>query len=925
MQRQSSENMASDKSRWQRIEQIFQSALDLELHARIPFIRKACGGDRELQAELESLLAIEGGVTRDFLETPAIEMAAKSVAEDPSASLTANLAGRQLGPYRIIELLGSGGMGEVYLARDNQLDRELALKVMPARLASDPEFAARFRKEAKLASSLNHPNIVTVYAVGEAALDDRDASETVLYIAMERIHGQMLYALLHDSRLPIPRTLDIGSQIAAGLAKVHAAGIMHRDLKPQNVMISHDGVVKILDFGLGKRTPFADGDASLSSGTTSIETRSGALIGTINYMSPQQASGSRVDFRSDQFSFGAMLYEMTTGRQPFHRASYAETLAAIIKEQPEPLVSLNPDIPRALEAIIMRCLAKDPEQRFADTAELAYELAATRDNPDRELPTTFTMPHAVMERQLAVLPFSNVGNDDSVQPICDGLVETLASKLSQLEQFQEAFRVIPASEMRQESVTSARAARLTFGATIALSGSVQRSGDRLRLTINLMDTHKLRTLGSRAMDTDWNDISLMQDGVVLQVADLLGVRLGIEEQQLLSIGGTTVPEAYKHYLEAEYEHRHDKAGKNLDRALVAYQNALALDPNYALAYAGMGETYWYKYELTKDAALVPQARANCESALRLNPRLALVHVTLGILDSETGRPEQAIAALQQALKLDPCCGEAYRTLARVFETTGRIAEAEATFQRAIAMRPKSWGTHNRLGSFYFRLARYAEAEREFQKILELAPDNARAYQNLGSIYTLQQRTDEAIVAFEKSIELAPHYVLPYSNLGTLHFQQGRFTEAARVFERAMQIDDRNFRLWQNLAAAYSWIEEEKPKAAATFQRAAEIGEQELLLNPSNVRLQVHLAGCYSQLGQPERARELVEGALATNPKEVSIYFHAAVVYEEIGERQQAIRWLTEAVRRGYSRKLVESAQSLANLRKDSAFKDFFSI
>jgi len=284
------------------------------------------------------------------------------------------LSGSKLGPYEILSSLGAGGMGEVYRARDPRLGRSVAVKVLPEELSTDNERLARFEQEARAASALNHPNIVTIHEIGKAV--------STSYIAMELVEGATLRQLLASGPIPLKKTLPIAAQVADGLSKAHAAGILHRDLKPENLMVSRDGFVKILDFGLAKLvSPGAENVSHMPTAAHPEEgTRPGTVLGTVGYMSPEQASGKAMDFRSDQFSFGSILYEMTAGKRAFSRGSAAETLAAIIREEPEPLRSLAPEVPVALRWVIERCLAKDPEERYASTRDLARDLAHLRDH-----------------------------------------------------------------------------------------------------------------------------------------------------------------------------------------------------------------------------------------------------------------------------------------------------------------------------------------------------------------------------------------------------------------------------------------------------------------------------------------------------------------------------------------------------------------
>ncbi len=673
---------------WQRVKQVLAGALEREPGDRPAYLDHVCT-DQSMRKEVESLIATHEEGDIGFLKQSAME----------SGPLG---CGAMLGSYEILAPLGSGGMGDVYRARDTHLNREVAVKVLSPNFEDDPNLLMRFQREAHVLASLNHPNIVTIYDVGQD-------SHTV-YIAMELVDGKVLDEILAAGAMPTRDVLDIGKQIGAGLAVAHESGIVHRDLKPKNVMIRKDGLAKILDFGLSKLAPGFP--PSASDGTTAA-TEQGVLLGTIDYMSPEQASGLPTDFRSDQFSFGSLLYEMVTGKRPFHRETGAQTLAAIIEDEPKPIASLNPNVPAALENIVHRCMAKKPEKRYTSTQELARALKKIRDSTateeTRSLPAiartylrrlplwleitlaaalvvavfsivTPRLPEKVRvwseshfptsEKQLVVLPFTNVGNDPQNQGFCDGLVEILSSKLSQLEQFQRTLRVVPSTDVLREGIVSVREARQTFGATLAITGSVQRTENQIRLTINLVDPQTLRQLKSKTIDTEAHDISVLQDGVVLEVAELLDVKLSSQAKQVLAIGGTTVPSAYEYYMQGRgYLQRYEVA-QNIDTAISLFNLALGQDRRYALAEAGLGEAYWRKYEQTKETQWAEQAKKSSAAAIGLNDKLAQVYVTLGMIHTGTGRYEEAVQNLQKALALDPINSDAYRELAKTYNRMG---------------------------------------------------------------------------------------------------------------------------------------------------------------------------------------------------------------------------------------------------------------
>ncbi|HEV7968949.1 MAG TPA: tetratricopeptide repeat protein [Candidatus Acidoferrales bacterium] len=923
---------------WQRVKEALAGALEREPEDRPAYLDHACA-EELVRREVDLLLASIEREDSSFLEQSAIDGCALD-------------RGALLGSYEILAHLGSGGMGDVYRARDTRLNREVAIKVLSQTFANDPNLLMRFRREAHVLASLNHPNIVTIYDIGQ---DGR-----TVYIAMELIEGKALDEILAAGAMVTHDALDVAIQIGAGLAVAHECGIVHRDLKPKNVMIRKDGLAKILDFGLSKLAP--DFPRSPLDGASAV-TEQGILLGTTDYMSPEQASGLSTDFHSDQFSFGSLLYEMVAGKQPFHRETIPQTLAAIIEVEPTPIASLNPKVPAAIERIVHRCLAKNPEGRYASTQELARELKEIRDFSAAELTTSLSASARTVGRrtplwleialagalvvagigiavprfferardwsasispvtlkQVVVLPFTNVGNDPENQSFCDGLVEILSSKLSQLEQFQQKLRVVPSTDVLREGIVSVREARQTFGATLAITGSVQRAENRVRLTINLVDPQTLLQLKSKTIDTEARDISVLQDGVVLAVAELLDVKLSSQAKQVLAVGGTTVPGAYEYYMQGKGYLQRYEVTQNVDTAISLFNLALGQDRSYALAEAGLGEAYWRKYELTKDTQWADQAKKSIADAIGLNDKLAQVYVTLGMIHTGTGQFDEAVQSLQKALALDPINSDAYRELAKTYQGMERPKDAESTYLNAIAVRPSDWAAYNELGGFYYHLGRYAEAENEFRHVVELTPDNARGYSNLGVIAYSQKRYGEAAKMFEKSAAIKPTD-FAYSNLGTIYYTLSQYDEAAQYYEKAIQMNGRDIRSWHNLAAAYQWSSDPE-KARAAFQRTAELAEEQRRVNPRDPTLLIFLADAYSYLNQPLRARELLRQGLVLAPDDVPNMFQASAIYERLGDRKLALQWIGMAIKGGFSLDLIEKEPTLAQLRLDPRFQDF---
>ena len=849
--------------------------------------------------------------------------------------------GARVGVYEIEAVIGRGGMGEVYRARDTRLDRVVAIKILPAEWAVESARRERFEREARVTSGLNHPNIVVLHDIGR--------HDGLQFIVMEHVEGETLATRLRGGPLLPAVAARFAAQIADGLASAHAAGVIHRDLKPANVMIGPDERVKLLDFGLGKLVDPRSQDPTLTSFTTGPDTQPGEIIGTPAYMSPEQALGRPAEAASDQFALGLILYEMLTGRHAFGRASGVQTMNAIIEAEPRPLAESGALVPPALAHVIRRCLAKAPSERFASTTDLARALHDVVDDyrgsrvtspaapvaGRRHWPVAALVMLAIIvaavpgwrwlapeleagSRQVAVLPLLNLDGDAPNQALADGLAEVLSTRLAQLERFGDGLRVVPANEVRRQNVTSARQARTSFGVAAVVHGSLRRSGDGLQLTLNLTDTSSLRLLGADTLELPTRDARALQDEAVGRVTRLLRLELTDEARTVVSAGNTRAPGAAEFYLQGRgYLQRYEKP-ENVDAAIALFERSVGLDANYGLAHAALAEAYWRRYELTKDAAWAVRAQTSGATALRLSPTLAQVRVTLGMIAIGTGQYEAAIGELTAALAQDPASADAHRELGRAYEAVGDNARAESTLRAAVTARPSDWSMYNALGAFYARLRRYDEAATQFERVVALTPDNARGHSNLGGMYTQLRDWPRAFASLEKATVLGPND-RTWSNLATAYFRQGRYQDAAAAFERAISLGATNYQVWANLASAWYWVPGRESRSLEAYARAVELGEAERRVNPRQPALLSRLAECYAHLNNRRLAESLAAEAEALAPKDARVWMQTAQAFEQLGDRAGALRRLETSFKLGLSREEVESSRSFEALRKDPAY------
>lgn len=872
--------------------------------------------------------------------------------------------GQRIGNYEITAKLGSGGMGDVYSARDLRLPRRVAIKTARADELKDPSLQARFMREARTASELNHSNIVTIHEVFSA--DGFDL------IVMEYVEGQTLSEVLRFGGLPIRTVLEYAMQIAKGLNRAHTAGIIHRDLKPGNIMITEDGLVKILDFGLAKHYEASAADDTV----TSVLTEAGTVLGTCAYMSPEQAKGDvALDGRSDIFSFGVVLYEMIAGARPFTGGTSLSVLEKIICEPPPDLHSVRPDVPPALGEIVTRALQKNRDLRFASVSEMLRSLNAvaagqtsSSNDPGAVTVTTHDPPPPVgvfrrirrwaaarkrlvalsctlvfalavlavpqvrqfissrieagsllrVQKHVVLLPLANIGNVSENEALCDGLMETLTSKLSSLEEGRGSLWVVPASEVRRRKVSDAAKARQLFGTTLAIDGSVQRDERGIRLTLNLVDARTMQLINSAVVDDRLGDLTALENGALARLVELLEIDVDPATLSGLSSAASANPAAYESYLRAVgHIQRYDKAG-SLDTAVKLLDGALQADSRFALAYGALGEAYRLKNSLDQNPAWLEKARQSCTRAIQINAQLAPVYVTLGRIHDSTGQPDLAIQEFQRALKLDSRSPEALSGLARTFERQGRIAEAEDTFKQAAALRPDYWDGYSRLGNFYIRQHRFEDALANFRRVVELTPDNSVAYVNLGSVQFRLNRWQDARASFEKSISISPTYAA-YSNLGTIYYNEGRFGDAARTYEEALKLNAEDYRVWAALAMAYRW-NGDSAKRRAPMERAVQMAEAAVRAQPNDAFAQALLATYYSDLGQREKAQQRAEAALARAPDNADVLVQAAEAYEDIGMRRKSIECVERAVRNGQKLDQLKSHPLLKPVLADPALR-----
>jgi TolB-like protein/tRNA A-37 threonylcarbamoyl transferase component Bud32 len=632
---------------------------------------------------------------------------------EPASAVTsavtsvADLSGTTVGRFAIHELLGKGGMGEVYRASDTRLKRQVALKRIAPNHRNDEHSRDRLWKEAEWASRLSDSHIAAVYDVIE--------EENELFIVMEYVDGQTFRRRLAKP-IPVAEFLPIATECALALAAAHKAGVLHRDIKPENIMLTTSGHVKVLDFGVAKNLP---GGIEIKT----LSTRASAeFAGTLIYMAPEVVQEKDSDARADIFSLGIVFYETIAGCNPFRAETFLETCNRILYHEPLPSHELNPTSPAELDRIVAKMIAKDPAQMYSTAADLAVDLNSLQLTlsqsgvavPQR-LPvpkrkrtvmwatgltaaflaaTAFIapvrqqfkswlsaspMPHA---KQVAVLPFSIVGGDAQTAALGAGLAETLTAKLTQLTS-DPSLQVVPATEIRAKHITTVDDARKEFGANLVLEGSLHKSGQQIRVNYILVDARTRRQMRAESVTLAEVDSFAAEDAVVNGAIQMLELEIRGGQRQALENHGTEVAGAYDYYLQGRgYLQNYDRV-ENLDSAIQVFERALTLDRNYALAYAGLGDAYWKKYSSSKEPAWIEKSRTACQQANHLDGKMSSAYACLGTLSSGTGNYQEAAQEFGRAAESEPTNDGAFRGLADAYEHLGKLEEAEKTYRRVI--------------------------------------------------------------------------------------------------------------------------------------------------------------------------------------------------------------------------------------------------
>ena len=850
---------------WQRINDLFHSALEREPGERAAFLARACAGDQSLRSEIESLLASHDP-SDDFIESLAPDLAAGLLAENYSRLAT----GQSVGNYRVIDLLGAGGMGEVYLTEDIRLGRRVALKLLPAQFAKEPERLHRFEREARAASSLNHPNIITIHEVGQV--------EDAPFIITEFIEGQTLRRQMASAKMTHREALDVAIQVASALEAAHNAGIVHRDIKPENIMLRPDGLVKVLDFGLAKLTEEqphpADRETTALSGN---ETKTGLLMGTVIYMSPEQARGLDVDARSDIFSLGTVIYEMIAGQVPFNGGTTSDTIVSILEREPAPLSPGVPEVSAELELIVKKALAKDLEERYQLAKDLLIDLRnlkqemehrarmdavsrvdskgatppglrASVDTDERlttrstDADVALTWPRAenlaggtrkravafglavlliavaaivyftYFDRggetidSVAVLPFLNVSGNPDAEYLSEGISDGIINSLSQLP----GLRVISlnsALRYKGQQVDPQTVGRVLNVRAVLIS-RIDVRGDDLLISTELVDVKDKKRLWGDQYNRKLADLVRLQGEIPQEIARGLRLKLTGEQKERLAKRYTDNPEAQRLYLLG----RHLRSNRlDFNKARDCLERAIRIDPVYAPAYAQLAHVF-FRIAVGGRAdteAAKQKAEWAARRALELDDTLGDAHAVLGLLGWNVGDWPGALSEFERALELDPNSADVHSSYAKVLWKGGGQDEALHHMKRAQELDPLSPAVYVDLGRMRYTARQYDQALDQYRKALDHDQNYAPAHFNMLFCYLAQGKHEEAAAQAERAKAVKDQFEdTRLAELGYAYAVLGKRAEAQKMFDELNEMSKRSSVRPQWFALIYTGLGDE---------------------------------------------------------------------------------------------------------------------
>ncbi len=847
--------------------------------------------------------------------------------------------GSRLGSYEILGPLGSGGMGEVWRARDTRLQREVALKILPEAFSSDAERLSRFTREAHVLASLNHPGIGTIYSFEEI--------DGTHFLGLELVPGETLKQRVSRGPIPVSEALQIARQIAEALDAAHGKGILHRDLKPANVIVTPDGRVKLLDFGLAKTFTAEHPASDISESPTAAAdgTRQGVILGTASYMSPEQARGRTLDARSDLWSFGCLLYEMLAGRKAFDGETLSDILVAILDREPD-WDALPAATPQPVRDLLHGLLEKSVEQRwrnvrdvkaaldgaFASHSTMQTHARAPADRrPLRWVAALGTVLALLLvafllrtragdgalpkEKYLAVMPFKDLSGRPDGQLVVDGLTESFRARLTKLR--------VPGLMVMAGAGSAAGDDPARFaqdrGANLVLTGAFRRQENQIRLTYSMLAAGSPGILAADEIAGSAADQFGLEDRLVESV--VASLRVHLEGAGAGAAAPQRPAESEPYYKALGLLRRSDDSRSLL--AAIDLLKGISGGERSALVQAALGRAWIERYRATKDPAAAEAARAAVQRAIALDDGSPEAHLASGQLLTMMGKPGEAVVEIRRAIERQAPSADALLALGDALLDAGNAVEAEATYRKASEAHPAYWAPYNRLGALHYGRGDYARAITAYEEAARLNPSSARPLSNVCGAYLQTGRLDDAVRAAQKSLDLQPS-ASAFSNLGTAHYYAGRFAEAAAAFQKAAAVAPKRSTPWVNLGDALRWSDGGATRAREAYAEALRRADDEIKVNPRDVAALRNKAHALMHLGEEAKAREATLAARAAAPDDSTVLLSAAMLSLRRQDRTTAFALVADAVRQGFSPFLLRADPDLAAVRSDPLFEKALS-
>ncbi len=856
------------------------------------------------------------------------------------------LIGRSLGRYDITEQIGEGGMGIVYRAHDTRLDRDVAIKVLNEAAVANSTRIERFKREARAVARLSHPNIMEIHDFG--------ADGIVIFAVMELLEGVDLRQHMDRGRISVREAMKIAGQVAEGLEAAHSEGVVHRDIKPENLFLNHDGRLKILDFGLAHLRDPLETESSKSKITLSL-TEAGTILGTPRYMSPEQVRGQELGCSSDIFSLGCVTYEMVTGKHPFLRKTKADTMSAILHEDPEPMGDRRPSVSPALDGIVLRCLEKRPRDRFHSAHDLGCALHAIGDTRTwsgraikrRALVTTRHLvaaavgaivmiaaifgvghlrrsaaPPATLPEMLhlGVVPFTVVGKTTEDRSMADGLAVNIARRISRLEpRLGGRLWVVEPERVFSNTLNTCPSIREMFNVSVCLGGTYERRGDILSLTLEISNAVSGTLIGSEVIESPLSNVKAFQIEPTMAAARLLS--LGPYDVVARLLGGeqTNWPTAFVSTLSGIGLLISGAEPETTITAISLLEEAIEADPMYVEAWTALVESCRRRFNETGDRSWLDRGFDAAGEAIKLRPDAATYRALSALHAANKDRTAE-IEALENAVRIEPSDGESYRKLAKAFQKADRFDEAVSALHRAINLRAGYWPYHHDLALLYYSRGKYDAAANHWRRVTQCAPLYDGGYANLGMANHYLENTEAAQANFERAIELNPDTnENSYLNLGTLYFEDARFGDAAANFLKALELNDGFYVTWGNLGFSLAFSLQPE-RATGAFMRAVELGEIELKSRPDDPELLCDLAGYHASLENHDRSRDCLEKAISLGPTDPLVLAAIGETYEGLGDRDQALEWIERAFSAGARPAPFDNRPTLRGLIADPRYQ-----